>query len=378
MKRLRALALALPVLLCLLSGCGGSAEKDPKALSRELQYRDSLSLEYAEQFTADHYEGGYTLLTVAGEDRFLLVPEGKEAPNDLSDDVKIVQMPLQKTYLVSSGAMDYFLALSAGEQLQFTATKQDDWYLDGAKDLMEKGKLLYAGKYSAPDYELLTSRHCDLAIENTMIYHTPEVKEQLERLGIPVIVDHSSYEKTPQGKVEWIRFYGELTGKPEQAKALFEEQAALLKGTEQTSSSGKTVVFFYITSGGEVRVRRASDAVPKMIELAGGAYAFPDLGAGETTASSTVTLQMEAFYAVAKNADYLVYNSTIDGELKTLSALLKKEPLLKNCKAVKDGNVFCTTNHLYQASMSLGTFTEDLRKMLTGERDSLQFLYPLE
>ena len=32
-----------------------------------------------------------------------------------------------------------------------------------------------------------------------MIYHSPEVLEQLERLGIPVLVERSSYETLPAG-----------------------------------------------------------------------------------------------------------------------------------------------------------------------------------
>ena len=42
--------------------------------------------------------------------------------------------------------------------------------------------MLYAGKYSAPDYEEILSEQCDRAIESTMIYHNPEVKEKLEQL----------------------------------------------------------------------------------------------------------------------------------------------------------------------------------------------------
>ena len=39
---------------------------------------------------------------------------------------------------------------------------------------MEEGKIAYAGKYSAPDYEQILAAGCRLAIENTMILHTPE------------------------------------------------------------------------------------------------------------------------------------------------------------------------------------------------------------
>ena len=44
---------------------------------------------------------------------------------------------------------------------------------------MEQKKMIYAGKYSAPDYELILNEGCDLAIESTMIHHNPEVQEKL-------------------------------------------------------------------------------------------------------------------------------------------------------------------------------------------------------
>ena len=48
---------------------------------------------------------------------------------------------------------------------------------------MEAGRMVFAGKYGAPDYERILDLECDLAVESTMIYHNPEVKEQLERLA---------------------------------------------------------------------------------------------------------------------------------------------------------------------------------------------------
>ena len=56
---------------------------------------------------------------------------------------------------------------------------------------------------------------------------------------------------------------------------------------------------------------------------------------------------LEAFYAAAKDADYIIYNSTIDGELKSLDALLAKSSLLADFKAVKEGHVWCTDCLLY-------------------------------
>ena len=112
----------------------------------------------------------------------------------------------------------------------------------------------------------------------------------------------------------------------------------------------------------------------KMIELAGGKYIFDDLGDSEN-ALSTMNMQMEEFYAKAKDADYLIYNSTIDGELYTLDELFAKSNLLKDFKAVQNGNVYCTGKNLFQETMGLGTMIADIHTMLTSETGADEFTY---
>ena len=70
-------------------------------------------------------------------------------------------------------------------------------------------------------------------------------------------------------------------------------------------------------------------------------------------------------------ADYIIYNSTIDGELSSIDELLGKSELLEEFKAVQEGQVYCTTRDLYQSSMELGTITADIYGMLNGEEDNL-------
>ena len=237
---------------------------------------------------------------------------------------------------------------------------------------------LYAGRYSAPDYEGILAEQCGLAIENTMIYHTPEVKEQLEKFHIPVLVDHSSYENNPLGRTEWVKLYGILTGREEEAAAAVEAQEKAFEAVREKEASGKTVAFFYLTANGEVNVRKASDYLPKMIEMAGGRYIFDQLGEKEDMASSTVTMQMEEFYAAAKDADYVIYNSTIEGGLGSMEDFLAKSPLFEKFQAVQENRVFCTTKNLYQSSMELGDIISDIHHMLAGETDGLTYLYQLK
>lgn len=356
-----------------------SAPDTGRSVSQELIYDRSMELQYAEGFSVDYYQGGFALLTIVQDSsRFLLIPQGGNVPKDLPEDITPLQLPLQNVYLAASAVMDMFLSLDALDTLAFSGTTEEGWYLPEAREAMAQGRISYAGKYSAPDYERIRSAGCSLAIESTMIFHTPEVKEQLERFGIPVLVDRSSYEGSPLGRVEWVKVYGLLAGKEDEAEKAFQEQQRIFDEISRKESTGKTVAFFYINSSGAVNVRRASDYVPEMLEMAGGVYVPRGAGEDGASGSATFSMQMESFYAEARDADYLIYNSTIEGQLHSLKDLISKDSLLANFKAVKEGNVFCTTQNIYQSSMELGVLASDFSRMLSGSRDGLTYLYPLE
>lgn len=357
----------LGIFLCLLcTACQGEqSNKDDKTISSMLNYTHSMELDYAKEFSVDFYEKDYALISIGDSQRFLVIPEGGQIPNDMDMYIVPLYQPLDHIYMAATSVMDMFRAAGAMDQIRLSGTKESNWYIQEAKDAMVAGDILYAGKYNAPDYELILAENCDLSIQSTMILHSPEVKEGLERLGIPVLVDYSSYETHPLGKTEWVKLYGVLTGKEDQAERAFEEQKQAVEQIAQKEATGKTVAFFYLTTNGMANVRRSDDSVPRMIELAGGTYIFSDLK-GEN-AASTVNLQMEEFYATAKDADYLIYNSTIDGEIHSIEELLSKSSLLKDFKAVKNGTVFCATKNMYQESMGFGFMIQDIHKMLTSE-----------
>ncbi len=336
-----------------------------------------LQLEYAENFSVDYYDGGYKLLTIKDGTQILIVPEGKETPDTLDESVIVLQQPMENIYLVSSAVMDMFRELDALDTIGFSAQKAENWYIDEAKTAMENGNILYAGKYSSPDYELLVSKKCSLAIENSMILHSPEVKEMLEDFNIPVMIEYSSYESHPLGRVEWIKFFGALIGKEEEAEEAFEKQTEIVDRVTAKEKTDKTVAFFYITSNGLVQVRQSNDYIPKMIELAGGRYIFEDLG--DDSKRSTMNMQVEEFYNGAKDADYLIYNSTIDGGVQTIDELIEKCSVLRDFKAVQNGDVWCTQRDIYQQSMSIGFLIEDIYNMIQGADDTeMNYLYRLD
>ena len=327
------------------------------------------------------------LIDVHDSGSYLILPEsgsaGKSAAWQKTADavpasITVLQAPLDNLYVAATSSMALFDAAGAIEQVKLTGTKADGWYIDAPKKALAEGSMTYAGKYSAPDYELLAASDCQLAVESMMILHTPEVKEKLEELGIPVFIDTSSNESHPMGRTEWVRLYGVLTGHETEAEAFFEKEKERFAEAETYTDTGLTAAFFSISSSGNVIVRATDDYIPRMIELAGGKYIFKDL-LNESGNSASVRLSMEDFYNMARDADYLIYNATIENPVKSIEELCGRSALLSDFKAVQEGHVWQVQRSLYQSPDIAARMITDLRLMLTGgDAQEMTFLEQLK
>lgn len=363
------ITLFLILLFVFLTGCA-KKENDISAYEKT----GSMELKYSTQFGVDFYDGGYAYIYMTDGREYVLVPEGGEDNNFGFNNATIIHKPLDDIYLAATSVMDLFLQLDELDLIGMVSTKAQDYSIPEAADAINQGKMKYVGKYSAPDYELLLDEGCKLAIESTMIEHSPKVKEQLEKLGIPVLVERSSYEASPLGRVEWIKLYGLLLGKEKEAELFFDEQEKKINQVveelnEQKSDNVPTVAFFYISSNGYVNVRKPGDYISKMIEIAGGKYVLADMEFDNDNALSTMNINWEDFYDKAHDADVIIYNSTINGGLNSIDDLIAQNELLADFKAVKEGNVWCTGSNMFQESSSIADVIVDMHSVITEAKD---------
>ncbi len=341
-----------------------------------LSYQRTDENEFAEGYRIYRYDDDYTVIGMSDGRNYLIVPEGCEVPHDIDEEVIVLKKPLNRIYLAASGAMCHFDFLGSVGNILLSGTDVDDWYIDSAKKAMESESLLYGGKYSAPDYEQMVMMDIDVAIENTMILHVPKVQEKIEQLGIPVFIDRSSYEPQPLGRCEWIKVYGVLTDKEEQAEDAFAEQKAQvsLKGVENPSE--KTVVIFSLNSNHQIVTRKEGDYFAKMVEMAGGKYLSPK-GFGQNE-SAQATISVEAFYEYAQDADILIYNATISEVPQSLSELESSDVTFSDFKAFKEGKVWYTGKSLYQFADRTGTIINNLQSVITEECEETEFFHKLK
>ena len=334
-------------------------------------------LEYARGFSAVRYDGYYVV--DIGDDRFYIADEGVSDEN-FPQGVSVIHKPVGNMYIASSSVMDMLCAIDSLDRAGFTSTDIDDWRIDEVISAMEDEDLVYVGKYSSPDLEYLVSEHCSLAVENTMIYHSPTVMDQLMTLGIPVMVERSSYEESTEGRLEWIKLYGILCGKETDAERFFDDAVSKLHSIgRNTPEIRKKAAFFYFTSTGTVNIRKPGDYISRLIELSGGEYAFTaDMLNVDDNALATMSVTFESFYSAAKDCDILFYNANIIGEVQNISQLTEKQPLLADFEAVKSGEVYVVHSDMFQKSTAAAELAEEMQKAVNGELEKGKFIEKLD
>lgn len=365
-KRLFAFVLALLVALSALPICGAEAQTTSE-YDGVLVEAGEMPLDYAENFTITLYEGGYRMISIpAREDQFLVVPEGMSVPADLDEGVVVLQQPLDRVYIDSTGIMSLVAAMGGLDHVKLVATEIDKWYIDEIKEAMNEGTIAYSGNYKEPDYEMMTASDIQLQIGNAMLDGYPEVLEKFEELGIPTMVEDSSKESHPLGRVEWVKVLGVLFGMEEEANTFFEAQKAKLEAID-AESTGKTVAMGYITSSDKCYARNGGDYMAKMIALAGGEYILSDMDPED---SGSTSMTFEDFYAKNKDAEYLFYVNFARG-FSSIQDMIDYNPLFADFKAVQEGHVYVTSANFTQTTADIASIVADMNTILTSEDENV-------
>ena len=371
---LSALLCALMIVFCACGAAGSKTGPDPK-YDGKLEFDHKMELKYATQFSVDYYKGGYKIAKTSDGTTLMIVPEGMSVPAEAPADAIVLQQPVSNLLVSSTPVTSLINAIGALDSISLTTYDVDSWYIDTVKQALTGGKLKYIGSYKEPDYEMITASGTQFGIFSTML--TEDVAAQLDQLGVKVMLDQSAGEDHPLARVEWAKLYGAIFNLEDKAEELFNGQTAMVDEIAKAQNTGKTVAVFYITSKGKLYARNADDYMAKMVDLAGGKYALPDVGVGET---GTINMEMEAFYSKAKNADYIIYIWSMGGKPATLKELVDKYPVIGDIKAAKDGNVWCTTPDFFQIQNTIGSMINDIHLMLTegSKTDTFTYLYKLK
>ena len=256
------------------------------------------------------------------------LPEGTIVPTPLTS--AIVYSSVHNSLLAETGAISSIAGVC---DIQYIKHPQ-------IKAMYEKGSIADCGSSMSPDIEKIIDLNADAVLlspfENSGGYG------RIESIGIPIIECADYMETSPLGRAEWMKFYGLLTGKEEEADSLFRkierEYLTLKQKTKDVPHRPTVITELKYSSAWYVPGGRSTMA--RMIDDAGADYIF-----SYTKESGSVPMSFETVLDKGQKADFwlIKYNQKQD---KTYSELKNDYSPYTNFDAWKNKRIFgCNTSY---------------------------------
>lgn len=325
--------------LLLLLLCVGCKTKDR---SQSDKSGATVAMRYAEQIQIDSCDGYWSVRVRNPWDTakilhtYILVEQGRELPDNLPAGT-LVRTPLRKSLIYSSVHCSLLVELDALDCIGGVCDLQYIYH-PAVRTRCAEGRIVDAGNAMSPDLEKVIDLHPDAVLlspfENSGGYG------RIEKLGIPIIECADYMETSPLGRAEWMRFFGLLFGRKQQADSLFaevEKRYASLKALVDTVSV-RPIVLSELRNGSAWYTPGGHSTIGRLYADAGAAYVWAD-----DTRSGSVPLSFETVFDRGRNADFWLfkYNETVD---KTLSSLRAEYAPYAGFRAFQTGRVFaCNT-----------------------------------
>ena len=331
-----------PILILCISllflSCKNEEKNEVDSTSQEIG--ESLKIENAHGFTISKYDG-FKILTITDpwpnaekSFKYLLVEDESKVPSAIEFDKKI-NIPIKRIVLTSTTHIPSLEALDETEAL-IGFPGLDYISSETTRVLIAENKIVELGKNEAINTEILITLEPDLVIGfaidgNNKTYST------IEKSGIPVIFNGDWTEESPLGKAEWIKFFGALFDKSEEAEEIYDDIAKNYKEAKQLAQSVDETPL--VIAGSMYKdswfVPYGNSWQAQFIKDANAAYIYKD-----TEGSGSKALSFESVLNDAQNADFWV----APGQFQSYEQLYETSQHYKQFKAVQNKKVFTYSN----------------------------------
>lgn len=209
---------------------------------------------------------------------------------------------------------------------------------------INEGKIKDMGSAMTPDRERIISINPDVILLSP--YENASTYGNLETLGIPIIQCADYMENSALGRAEWIRFYGRLFGKANEADSLFKaidaEYKKLRVLTDSIADTDRPTVLFDTRNGSAWYVPGGRSTMAQLVADAGGHYIF-----SENTKSGSVPLSFESVLSRGGDADTWLIRYSKKQARMSMTDLAKVYEPYTLFKAYREGNVYgCNSTDL--------------------------------
>ncbi|MBR6285346.1 MAG: ABC transporter substrate-binding protein [Muribaculaceae bacterium] len=317
----------------LLSACGQG-----HAVSDQSSGADSVLTE-AQLLTIER-GNGYTLATIRDPwkggvlHRYVLVPEGDSLPASLPEGT-LVRTPLHRALVYSSVHTSVMKELGCFDAVRGVCDTKfftDTAVLAG----VARGEIADCGDSMTPTVE----RVIDMQPDGILLSPYQDASYgQITKLGIPIIECADYMEYTPLGRAEWIKFYGLLLGREQEADSIYAQVVGNYRAIAELAAraTAKPMVLTEMVISGVWNVPGGKSYMARILQDAGGSYPWAD-----NNSTGSLNLDFNRVLARAQQADiWLIKSFYVHSydDLKGAYALNDQFSAFKNRKVY-----ICDTN----------------------------------
>ena len=298
---------------------------------------DSISLVHANQFRSYIYPNFKTLEVYDKnknlQQRYLLYKGETKPKTNFEYDVALQRIVSRST--------KYATFISLLENVDNLVGFVGSQYVsnDEIRKNLKAGKIKEVGNDdgSGVNFESLVSLEPDaiFTYDASLYGGTSDTQQKMKELGLPMIICNETLENSPLAQAEWIKFFGVLFEKEQEATAIFNKVKSnydsLKNLTSQIKEDKKPTLFFNAWYNETWFMPNGESYVAQFAKDAGAIYLWKDL---EGTGASP--LAIESVYDKAEQADYWFHAS----DWTQMNQLISSDRRFVSFKSVKNKKIF--------------------------------------
>jgi len=323
------------LIIVLFSTCGENVDKN------SFDYKDFTELEilYSNYLQIQKYDSVYKVNISNPWQGASNVIVSYFFSNKINSD-NIIPIPVKKIVCFSSSHVAFLSDLGVSDKIvgisgvnYINDTLIQSRYLNGY--------IYETGYEDNLNYEEFVKNKPDIALIYGIASEHASFSTKLKELGIPTIYIAEYLENNPLGRLEWIKFFGLLTGKFDEANALFYQRSLDYKNIKEQvlGIENKPTVFVGSPIGDAWFVPGGQSYMANLINDAGANYLFSNINSSESK-----PLSFENIYINALESDFWLHcelASTIEG-------IIEYDKRLRKFKSIVNRKVFNNNKRLNQ------------------------------
>ncbi len=291
---------------------------------------------YAKGFSIIQYEG-YSVVKVSNPwpkanntYTYILKEKNGRIPDSLKR-FTTVTVPL-KTIVVTSTTHIPSLEMLGVENTLVGFPNLNYISSEKVRTLIEAKKIKELGTNQSLNTEVLIELQPEVIIGYGLDNSNPTL-DNLEKNGLRVLLNGDWNEQTPLGKAEWIKFFGALYGKQNQANEIFSKIEKEYLNTIEIAkrSTSKPTILAGDIFEGKWYLPSGTSWGSQILKEANSNYLWQ-----ETTGTGSLALSFETVFEKAKNADFWITS----GQFTTLKQMLDANPHYAQFKAFQNKNIY--------------------------------------